>query len=236
MATNIYLLENIYFEPSKKYVGKTIKTIKVRFSEHIRNRKNINGSSKIAESLRDFGTINHKITLLEVVDDEYALQREQYFIDKFNTLYEGYNMKKEYVVPKKPPHYFQQKERALENLKNGESWNKGIAMTPEIRKQMAETIKARHKLGFYPNSYGHPHTKESIQKISEIKKNYYKTHRPHNTITWVIEYENGEIIKTNRLLDQLGGKKEYNKICKWCRENPNKFHPEEKMKVYHENR
>ena len=234
MATNIYLIENIYFEPSKKYVGKTIKTIEARFSEHISSGKNINGSSKISESLRDYGKINHKTTLLEVVDDKFAFQREQYWIDKFNTLYEGYNIKNEFVE-KAPPHYFHQKEKAIENLKNGVSWNKGIAISNETRKKMIETKKKKYELGFYDNSYGHPHTTETKQKISEIKKNYYKTNRPHNVKLWIIEYENGEILKTDKLLDHLGGKKEYNKICKWCRENPNKFHPEEKMRVYYAN-
>ena len=40
---------------------------------------------------------------------------------------------------------------------------------------------------------------------------------------------------TDRLLDYLGGKKQYNRITKWCREHPFEFHPKLKMRVYHEN-
>jgi len=233
MATNIYLIENVYFNPSKKYVGKTIKSIEDRFDQHISNGRKLNGASKISESLREYGIINHKITLLEVVEDSNALEQEQYWIDKYNTLYEGYNIKNEYVDYKEK-FYHNQKSFAIENIENGKVWNKGISMSDTSKKKISETKRKKYSLGLYDNTYGHPHTEETKKLISERKKEYYKKNIPHNAKTWIVEYDDGRVIKVDWLVKYVGGKSQYNKITKWCRENPNKFHPKEKMKVYHD--
>ena len=233
MTTNIYLIENVYLNPSKKYVGKTVKSIEDRFDQHISNGRRLNGASKISKSLREYGKINHKITLLEVVEDSNALEREQYWIDKYNTLYVGYNIKNEYVEHKES-FYHNQKSFAIKNIENGKVWNKGISVSDTTKKKISETKREKYSLGLYDDTYGHLHTEETKKLISEHKKEYYKKNRPHNAKIWIVEYDDGRVIKVDRLLEYVGGKLQYNKITKWCRENPNRFHPKEKLKVYHD--
>jgi group I intron endonuclease len=73
----VYKITNM--QTKKSYVGKTIKMhVKERFYEHVSNARKIEGSSMIAKSLREYGTINHTIEILESCEDNLLLEREQY--------------------------------------------------------------------------------------------------------------------------------------------------------------
>lgn len=150
------------------YVGKTNNSIECRFSQHVHNGRKIQGSSLISKSLREYGTINHKIESLEECYDN-VLQREQHWIDKLNTLHTGYNIKHEYLDGKRS--YWGDESAALRNLEAGNAWNKGITPSIKIRTRIAETMRKRRSLGLYEGSYGHKHTEETRQKLSEIAKN-----------------------------------------------------------------
>jgi group I intron endonuclease len=152
----------------KEYVGKTNRTnMEDRFTEHISNGRKINGSSKISESLRLYGSLNHTIEILDECEEATVLQREQYWIEKLNTLYFGYNIKNEYVENKESKYYNGQKQKSQENLKNGLPWNKGLNMSDDVRLAVSSTLKKKHELGLYGN-YGHKHTEETKKKLSEI--------------------------------------------------------------------
>lgn len=152
----------------KIYVGKTINTLEYRFNSHVSNGRNIKGASKIAKSLREYGSLNHSIELLEECIEEKVFEREQYWIDKLNTLYVGYNIKNEFSE-KKESAYWGERNRAKENLKRGDVWNKGISPNDSTRKKIGETRKRKHSLGLYEN-YGHKHTEETKKYLSEIAK------------------------------------------------------------------
>lgn len=154
------------------YVGKTVKDIQQRFNEHIRNGRKIHGSSKISKSLREYGSLNHKIEILEICNNNVILEREQFWIDELNTLHIGLNIKNEKVC--KEYEYWGNPEKALQNIASNDVWNKGISPSKKTRKKISETKKKRYELGLYEN-YGHTHTEETKKKLSEIAKNREST-------------------------------------------------------------
>lgn len=156
----------------KEYVGKTIKSVEERYSEHISNGRKILGTSKISESLRTYGTINHTVSVIDECDDSCLLEREQYWIDKLNTIYVGYNIKNEYLE-KTESLYYGDEQKALENLGVGNPWNKNIPMSDETKRKVSDTLKKKYSLGLYDN-YGHSHTNESKKKISMIRKQFFE--------------------------------------------------------------
>lgn len=149
------------------YVGKTIKNISQRLDEHIRNGRKIEGSSLLAKSLREYGSLSHKIEVLEICNDDVLLEREQYWIDELNTLHIGLNIKNEKLD--KEFQYWGDSEKAKQNIHNNEVWNKGISPSDNVRRKISETKRKKHKLGLYQN-YGHSHTEETKKKLSEIAK------------------------------------------------------------------
>lgn len=162
----IYKITNLV--TNKIYVGKTCNSIEDRFNQHISNGRKLQGASLISKSLREYGTINHKIEVLEECFDN-VLQREQHWIDVLNTLHIGYNVKNEYLDGERS--YWGDEPAAIRNLKAGNVWNKGISPSIKTRTKISETIRKRRSLGLYEGSYGHKHTEETRQKLSEIAKN-----------------------------------------------------------------
>ena len=150
------------------YVGKTVHDINKRFDEHISSGRKINGSSQISKSLREYGSLNHTIEVLEDCENNLLLEREQYWIDKLNTLHIGLNIKNEKL--QKEHQFWGFPERAKQNIYNNEIWNKGISPPKEVRKKISETKRKKQQLGLYTN-YGHVHTEETKNRLSEIAKN-----------------------------------------------------------------
>ena len=163
----IYKITNLV--TNKVYVGKTCNSIEDRFNQHISKGRLLQGTSQIAKSIREYGTINHKIEVLEECHDN-VLQREQHWIDTLNTLHIGYNVKNEYLEDGKRS-YWEDENVAMRNLDAGKVWNAGISPSIKTRTRISETMRVRRSLGLYENSYGHKHTEETRQKLSEIAKN-----------------------------------------------------------------
>lgn len=234
----IYKLTNEFINPPKSYIGQTSKNLEDRLKEHMRmGQKGVN--RELALGLMEYGKINFTIELLEEVEADKSHIKEDEYIRLYKTHYKngyGYNMKYEDIVfePKIKKWDPQDIQEKTKNVKIGQAWNKGIKTKKYISEKIKNTIQSKKKDGWINSSWGHKHTNTTKKLISENKKIYYTNNRPHNAIEWFIEYENGTIEKTNRLLEKLGGKKEYNRITKWCRNNPKKIHPKMKIRVYYE--
>lgn len=165
----IYKITNII--TGKIYVGKTVRDISERFEEHVINRRNLLGCSLISKSLREYGSLNHKIEILEEnVKADSILKREQYWIDKLDTLHVGYNVKNEHLDPEFKK-YWGNAELAQKNISVGETWNKGISQPENIKKSISCTKKRKYQLGLYKETYGHKHTEETKKNLSIIAKN-----------------------------------------------------------------
>ena len=85
-------------ECQMKYIGETKRMLKYRLADH-RRYVSQNDTSKATGA--HFSSPGHtlsnmKITVLEKIrknDDQYRKKREEYLIQKFNTLYKGLNKK-----------------------------------------------------------------------------------------------------------------------------------------------
>lgn len=76
----------------KKYVGKTSNTIEKRFRQHINDSKRIYCEKRpLYSAMRKYGTDNFYVYLLEQCDKEHLSERETFWINKLETLKNGYN-------------------------------------------------------------------------------------------------------------------------------------------------
>jgi group I intron endonuclease len=95
---SIYLIENII--NNKKYVGQTLllpNRIYGHYKELIRNKHN----KRLQKDYEEYGLNNFEFKVLEIINTDrienkklvsnYMHHRENYYIDKFNTIIEGYN-------------------------------------------------------------------------------------------------------------------------------------------------
>lgn len=88
--SNIYIITNII--NNKQYIGQTIKSIKQRFEQHLRNSENSDiNRMPIHKAIKKYGKDNFKVELLERVPLEEANTKEKYYINKYNTYHDGYN-------------------------------------------------------------------------------------------------------------------------------------------------
>lgn len=83
---NIYIISNKMND--LKYIGKTSRDIDLRLKEHYWNNVN----TYMHKAMKSFGLDCFKVELLDVVNDEEALDKERYYIQKYNTIWpDGYN-------------------------------------------------------------------------------------------------------------------------------------------------
>ena len=84
MSIGIYKIENLL--NGKKYIGQSVH-IEKRFSEHCRS------NSLLGQDIQKYGKINFDFSVLEECPQNELDQREQYYINKYNTLIpKGYNI------------------------------------------------------------------------------------------------------------------------------------------------
>lgn len=76
----------------KIYIGKTSRTIEERFKEHCKDAlKNHNEKRPLYFAMRCYGIKHFKIEYIEECLPEEAAQREQYWIQYYNSYINGYN-------------------------------------------------------------------------------------------------------------------------------------------------
>ena len=86
----VYKITNLV--TSKVYVGSTCSDLKKRFREHFHHlRKNKHHSKKLQNSWNKYGEENFEISVLEMCSKDRCTEREQYWIDTFDSYYNGYN-------------------------------------------------------------------------------------------------------------------------------------------------
>ena len=83
----IYLITNDIND--KKYVGQTRETVRSRFNRHCRDTKH--GPDTIDEFIQTHGVSHFHVTTLEKVPLEILNQRERYWIQVYDSYYNGYN-------------------------------------------------------------------------------------------------------------------------------------------------
>lgn len=93
----IYRIYNV--ETQESYIGQTAKTIEYRFNQHIREaNSSMRGERRefpyFHRMLLYYGIEKFQIEILEEVDDEIADNREIYWIEYYDSYYNGYNSTK----------------------------------------------------------------------------------------------------------------------------------------------
>ena len=87
----IYMITNKI--NNKKYIGQTIQKPRVRFLYHIqyaaKDRNIIN--MPITKAIHQYGKENFDFEVLEECEEELLDEREEYYVNKYDTFYNGYN-------------------------------------------------------------------------------------------------------------------------------------------------
>lgn len=89
----IYMISNNI--NNKKYIGKTSRSLEDRWKEHIRKYNNPNSGSynyTIYKAFRKYGIQNFECKQIEECPNNIINEREQYWINYYNSYLDGYNM------------------------------------------------------------------------------------------------------------------------------------------------
>lgn len=88
----IYLIENKLNH--KKYIGKTKRDMKTRIRDHQKSFNDKNKrmyNFKLYEAMRKYGFENFEFSIIEECNDDVVNEKEEFYIDKYNTCLYGYN-------------------------------------------------------------------------------------------------------------------------------------------------
>ena len=86
----IYKITNI--QNNKVYIGQTIRPIEQRFKRHINDALNNILDTHFARAIRKYGKENFIIEQIDIAQTQEELnQKEQYWIQYYNSVNEGYN-------------------------------------------------------------------------------------------------------------------------------------------------
>ena len=152
MMYRVYLITNLVND--KKYVGITHNTIEHRFQEHLAKSRCKNSDWKLHRAIRKYGQDNFKLELLEDnVSKENIEERENYYINLYDSLNHGYNMT---VGGAGISGYKFTKEQSIARVKK--------IITPERNAKISEALKGR------------PFDEEHKKKLSASMKEFHKTH------------------------------------------------------------
>lgn len=89
----VYMITNKINE--KNYIGATKTSVKVRFRKHKSTSRNINDrnhSKPLYQDMRKYGMDAFEVTVLEECGVEEMSQKEAYYIEKYNSTHNGYNI------------------------------------------------------------------------------------------------------------------------------------------------
>lgn len=153
----------------KKYIGQS-KHIQQRFNEHILDSFNPNKKSynfPIHSAIRKYGLENFTFEVIEECSVELLNEREQYYIQQFNTLNNGYNCTPGGEI--NPQSDEKIKQKACHNRNENNQKKYGVISTlslPEVQEKIQSTRKEKYGLS-NPNRDITPWTKA---KETNLKK------------------------------------------------------------------
>ncbi|HPI82593.1 MAG TPA: GIY-YIG nuclease family protein [Candidatus Paceibacterota bacterium] len=187
----IYCAENLL--NGKRYIGQTVKSLAKRKSRHHSEAFIFNKKGKFYDALRKYGWDNFSWHILENIPVENLDERESYWIAKYRTLYEGYNMTEGGPTLIGHKHTEETKKKISDKLK-GKSMRDvylknygeeiGIQKYEEyIQKLNSSNGKGRTRLELFIERNGEEEGKrlynEFVEKIREARRKKGST----NTIT-----------------------------------------------------
>lgn len=164
----IYVIKNNCNK--KVYVGQTTKTARERFLQHIRDSKKENANYDIYLAFRELGIEKFYYEVIEEdVPEEELVEKEMYYIEKFDSCNNGYNIRK----GGKGGRVFSFSE--IEELKaKAKKGTNAIKLSKEYGVHVETVYRALHEFGFrYYNTDDERIRKEfdsgkTLKEISEI--------------------------------------------------------------------
>lgn len=126
----------------KSYIGKTVRDLNVRISQHLWYVKN-DSKYHIHCAIRKYGFENFDVETICTTDNELFLNEiEKFFIAYYNTFKKGYNMT------------------------IGGEGTSGLTLSEDHKKRLSESMKGKYT-GRNNPFYGKKHSEESKRKMSE---------------------------------------------------------------------
>ena len=153
----VYLITNKI--NNKKYVGITRVSVKSRLKRHFAYRTKEQCSTKFNYAVLKYGVDNFDVTILETdVSQDIASERERYYISLYDSYENGYNS----TIGGNGTVGYIFTDEVRKKMSN--SWNRDKVITEKRNRKISNALKG------VPKSFLHK------QKLSQNKKNYYKTH------------------------------------------------------------
>jgi group I intron endonuclease len=170
----VYEIRNII--NNKVYIGSS-NDIQRRWNEHVRNlNNNTHHSYKLQKDWDEFGEGVFIFNIIELVDEENLLKdREQYYIDYFDSCNNGYNVSaiadrpdKNYLFDKEKGYLFKNKSYYIQFFKTEDNISDKVSDFADIGRLhvLAENTYAdTNMIAYYKNKKYYP---AGIKEISEI--------------------------------------------------------------------
>ena len=146
--SGIYKITNII--KNKYYIGSSI-NLKSRKYKHFKDlERNIHCNKKLQNSYNKHGSINFVFEIIEEVEysedkklfKKNLLEREQYWIDEFNTVNEGYNINP-LAMSRLGSTISEEHKELLRKVNKGNKYNLGRKASEETRNKMSKSASAK---------------------------------------------------------------------------------------------
>jgi group I intron endonuclease len=162
----------------KKYIGKTLYERK-RKQDHEYNAS-IGTSTKFYNAVRKYGWDNFVYGIVEIIESNLLEEKEKYYIEKYNTLNNGYNM----TIGGDGKFGWKATPETKEKMKKSAT---GRVLSEEVKRKISEAKK-----GSFGTFTGKKHTEETKEKISQSKKGkpFLGIHNSNKETKW---WNNGQI-------------------------------------------
>ena len=167
---------------NKVYIGQSTNP-KRRFNQHL------NYNKFIKDDVDKYGKDSFTLEILEECDENNCCDRETYYIEKYDTVNNGYNVQK--IA-----------HNGVFNRRRHQ-WNTGLTKETDVRvKKISDALKGKY-CGENSPLYGVPKSKEHRKKMSAIRrtetgeKNHFYGHTHSEDTKKIISYKKSLYAKQN---------------------------------------
>lgn len=192
----------------KKYIGKSI-NLSQRLSRHRRNVTN-GVVTKFYNAIRKYGWENFVLGIIEECNKNNIDEKEKFYIKKYKTLDEGYNMtsggdggitwsvpediRKKYSERMKTFTHSEEAKLKISKANKGRKWN------DEAKKKLSEKLKGKNppviseeaKKRLSNDRKGAPRPKDVVEKMIETRKKNYKPENYSSSKKFIFTSPTGE--------------------------------------------